>query len=180
MEVLTQTQERKLWQSIISGNEHAIKWHEILAAFSGLGMDRPLTALKKLPLEKFLAVRELYDVTYKIREKEVAAYEERKSSIRDIKSLMEKQGVTIGDLTLIEPKIEPKRKYSARLARINKDAFLESLKSLSENGIVTEKAKDIADLLNVGVSTVYARLLELTKSGDLINLGRNGYQISDI
>lgn len=177
MEVLTQTQERKLWQSIITGNEHAIKWHEILTAFAGLGMDRQLTALKKVPLEKLLMVRELHDVTFKLRESEVTAHKERKNAVKEIKELMESQGVSIGDLTSLEPKVEPKKKYSQRYARVTPEEFLKYLVARAENGIVTDSSRSISDSLNVGVSTVYARLSSLTKSGHLVNLGRNGYQI---
>jgi hypothetical protein len=40
MTELTQTQERKLWASIVNGNEHAIKWNEIMGTFASLGLDR--------------------------------------------------------------------------------------------------------------------------------------------
>lgn len=179
MEVLTQTQERKLWQSIISGNEHAIKWNEIITAFAGLGMDRQITALKRVPLDKFLAIREIHDVVLKKRKKEIAALEERKHGILEIKSLMDHQGISISDLSLLTPMVEPKKKYSARFSRMSPEEFLKSFISLAVDGIVTEKTSDIAELLNVGVSTAYARLSQLTKSGHLLNLGRNGYQVLD-
>lgn len=177
MEVLTQTQRRKLNRTIEGGEEHLVKWNEVLTAFAGLGVDRQLAALKKLPLEKFLSVRELFDGTFKLREKEVSAHEERKSVVKEIKELMESQGVSIGDLTSLEPKVEPRKKSGQRYARVHPDEFLKCLAAIAENGIVTESARSIADSLNVGNSTVYQRLSTLTKSGHLVNLGRNGYQI---
>lgn len=177
MTELTQTQERKLWASIRNGNEEAIKWNEVLTAFSSLGFDRQKAAIKKIPIDKFLSIKSLFDNGCEIRSKEISDFHDRTRNIRKIKALMEEQGVSMAELSSLFPASKPKAKQSNRRSNVSKADLFKKIVSLSESGIINYKAQEIANKLDIGNSTIYSRLNEYIADGDMVKLDGGGYQI---
>lgn len=175
MEALTQTQERKLWASIRNGNEHAIKWNEILTVFAGLDMARQNVALKKMPIDKFLLVNGIFESAVKSRQPEIDKHSARSEGIKELKRLMREQGVSLEELA--EPEPVKKTKYKARRDSLSPDALMTALSARADHGIVRVVAKEVAEQFNIGVSTAYCLLTALKEDGRLVALERGKYQI---
>jgi len=73
---------------------------------------------------------------------------------------------------------KPAKKYNVSGKKCNVDEFFNELLQIEENGIVTESAPKLAKRLSIGMSTVYLRLSKLVDDGRIVNLGKEGYQIT--
>lgn len=176
MEGLTQTQERKLWASILNGNDHSIKWHEVFSSFSTLGVDRQITALKHIPIKDFLEVRNLFDAVSKIRHKDIQAHLEHLEGVSKIKKMMSDSGVTIDDIAGVRSKTV-KRNYKPSGKKVDVGEFFDYVSNAAVDGILKDNAASISKSLGIGISTVYSRLSSLVDDGRIVNLGKEGYQI---
>jgi len=176
MDGLTQTQERKLWASILNGNDHSIKWHKVFSSFSTLGIDRQMTALKHIPVKDFLEIRNLFDAASKVRCKDIEAHLLHLEGVSKIKKMMSDSGVSLDDISGVRSK-PVKRGYSAVTKKVDVEEFFSRVSAMSVNGILAKNAPSLAKDLGIGMSTVYLRLSTLIDDGRLVNLGKDGYQI---